>query len=118
MEFQRLLTQLLERVDGALAASFCGADGIKVETVTFREDLETAEIEVHIATMLKIVNRVMGSLEVGEIRAFLFEAEKMVGLLEKCGKGYFIAVLLKPEGNIGRARFELRKLSEKLAEET
>jgi predicted regulator of Ras-like GTPase activity (Roadblock/LC7/MglB family) len=117
MAFNQLLTTLLERIDGALAASFCGIDGIAVETVTFRSDLEQNEAEVQIATMLKILNRVVANLEVGEIKSFLFEAEKMVGLLEKCGEDYFIAVLLKPNGNIGRARHELHQLSQKMKNE-
>jgi len=118
MQFQQLLTQLLEKVDGALAASFCGADGIRVEAVAFREDLETAEMEVQIATMLKIVNRVMDNMAVGQVKSFIFEADKMSGILEKCGRDYFIVVMLKPGGNLGRARFELKKLAEKLASET
>jgi len=117
MEFNQLLTNLLERIDGALAASFCGIDGIAVETVTFRGDLEQSEAEVQIATMLKVLNRVVANLEVGEIKSFLFEADKLVGLLEKCGEDYFITVLLKPNGNIGRARHELHRLSQKLEKE-
>jgi predicted regulator of Ras-like GTPase activity (Roadblock/LC7/MglB family) len=112
-----MLTGLLERVEGTVASFFCGTDGIGVENVTIHPDLETAVTEVELATALKVITDVSQNLALGRVAELLFETEKITILIEKTQEDYFLCLLLKPGGNVGRGRIELKKLAAKLAKE-
>jgi hypothetical protein len=56
-------------------------------------------------------------LEAGDAREVAFRSEKMTTLIRVINKGYFVAVALEPEGNLGKSRFLLRLIAPKLAEE-
>lgn len=117
MDFKQILTNLLERVDGTVAAFFCGTDGIGVENVTIKPDIEATVTEVELATALKVINDVSQNLALGRVSELLFETERITILIEKCKDDYFLCLLLKPSGNVGRGRIELKKLSSKLSKE-
>ena len=117
MDFKQALTTLLERVDGTVAAFFCGTDGIGVENITIKPDLETAVTEVELAMALKAITDVAQNLAVGRLAELIFETEKITILIEKAKEDYFLCLLLKPGGNVGRGRIELKKLAGKLAKE-
>ncbi|OQX90644.1 MAG: hypothetical protein B6D57_02445 [Candidatus Coatesbacteria bacterium 4484_99] len=117
MDFRGILLEMIHSVDGSIASSFCGIDGIGVETVVLDKDIDANEAEVEISTMLKVIGEIANNLQAGNIRSFIFEAEKFNGLLEKCGNDYFICILLKPESNIGKARYVLRKYAKMIEKE-
>jgi hypothetical protein len=56
-------------------------------------------------------------LEAGETREVAFRSEKMTTLIRVINKGYFVAVAIEPEGNVGKSRFLLRIIAPRLAEE-
>ncbi len=117
MDFKQILTGLIERVDGTVAAFFCSTDGIGVENVTYKPDIEATVTEVELATALKVITDVSQNLALGRVTELLFETEKIIILIEKCKEDYFLCLLLKLGGNVGRGRIELKKLSAKLAQE-
>lgn len=117
MDFKGLLTGLLERVDGAVAGFFCGMDGIGVENVVYAQGIDVAPTEVELTTVLKAVNDVAANLKTGSVSGIILETEKTNIILEQFSDEYFLCVLMKPDGNVGRGRIELKKLSKKLREE-
>jgi len=117
MDFREMLIDMLHSVDGAIAASFCGVDGIGVDTVILEKDMEPSETEVEISTMLKMLGEIASNLRAGKVRSFIFEAENFDGIVEKCGDDYFLSILVKPSSNIGKSRYILRKYARKLEKE-
>lgn len=117
MDFKQLLTALVERVEGTVAAFFCMSDGIGVENVITRPDVETTVTEVELATALKVVTDVSQNLALGRVYEVIVETEKVTALLEKVKEDYFLCLLLKPGGNVGRGRIELKKFAAKLNQE-
>lgn len=117
MDFKELLMSLVERVDGTIGAFFCGTDGIGVENVTVRSDIEAAVTEVELATALKVVDDVSRNLALGRVAEVLVETEKITVLMEKFRDDYFLCLLLKPGGNVGRGRIELKKTVARLSKE-
>ncbi len=117
MNFKDLLTALLDRIDGSAAAFFCGTDGIGVENVTYSQDVETAVIEVEIATALKVITDVSNSLDFGPVSGVFIETEKTTVVVEKIQNDYFLCILLKKDANLGRGRLELKKLAAKINRE-
>ena len=117
MNFKDLLTVLLDRIDGSVAAFFCGTDGIGVENVTYTQDVETAVTEVEIATALKVITDVSNNLGFGAVFGIFIETEKTTAVVEKIQNDYFLCVLLKKDANLGRGRLEIKKLATKINQE-
>jgi predicted regulator of Ras-like GTPase activity (Roadblock/LC7/MglB family) len=117
MNFKDLLTVLLDRIEGAVAAFFCGTDGIGVENVVLGQNVETSVTEVEIATALKVITDVSDNLNFGNVSGFFLESDTVTAIVEKIQSDYFLCVLLKNNSNIGRGRLELKKLAAKINRE-
>lgn len=117
MDFKNFLSKIIDKVDGVKVISFCGVDGIGIDTMVMNSNLEKMETEVEISMILKMVNDLTRKMEIGNVHSFFFETDRMVGILERCAGDYFLSLLLNPDSNLGRARYELRKLSRKIEEE-
>lgn len=117
MDFKDTLTGLLESIDGSIAGFFCGIDGIGVENVTYAPGIEPVLTEVELTTVLKVVNDVANNLKTGAVVRLILETEKMNFIIEQFNPDYFLCVLLKPDGNVGRGRIELKKLAKELRRE-
>lgn len=117
--FKQALADIVERTEGATGALIMGMDGIAVERVFLPEgsdanmDVAATEVTSLVRTALRAgVNTGLGSLgelfigfEGGRILARMFSPE------------YFVVLTLRPHGNLGRGRYELRKAELLLARE-
>lgn len=117
MNYKTLLQDLLDRVTGSVSAIFCGTDGIGVETINIDQQIDPLMAEVELATALKVVLEVARHLEAGEVQELYFEAQTFTVLIEKLSSDYFLSVILRPNGNLGRARLELKRAISELSRE-
>ncbi|HVT43168.1 MAG TPA: roadblock/LC7 domain-containing protein [Thermoanaerobaculia bacterium] len=106
--FKEQLTSILEKVEGAVAASLVGLDGIEVERVGDREiPLETLAAEF--GSFVKSISQAGSDLDAGSVEQFSLVTEKYITFLSSVTTEYFILLVLRAGGNYGRARFELAK---------
>ncbi|HEY0160375.1 MAG TPA: hypothetical protein VGF28_24020 [Thermoanaerobaculia bacterium] len=106
--FKDVLAGLQERVEGALAASLIGLDGIAVETVgKGRVPLDVLGAEF--GGFVKSIGHTNTELDTGEVLQFALVTEKYITFLSEVTPEYYILLVLQPDGNYGRARFELAK---------
>ncbi len=116
MDFEGVLQDVVQRADGAVAAILMDGDGLAIGHYA-REGGEAIEaIGVEYGAILKEVRRACEMLETGEAVELTVRAERMVTVLRQVGDGYAVAVTLRPEGNVGKARFLLRVRAPDLAE--
>lgn len=114
--FKDVLTGVRDRVEGALAASLIGLDGIAVESVGDREvplDVLGAEF----GSFVKSIRHSNTELDTGEVLQFSLVTEKYITFLSAVTTEYYILLVLRPDGNYGRARFELSRAKVLLREE-
>lgn len=114
--FRDVLTGLRERIEGAIAASLIGLDGIAVETVGDRAvplDVLGAEF----GSFIKSIRHANTELNTGEVLQFSLVTEKYITFLSEVTPEYYILLVLDPAGNYGRARFELSKAKYLLRDE-
>lgn len=111
-----MLSGLRERVEGAVAASLIGLDGIAVETVGDRE-IPLDVLGAEFGSFVKSIRHANTELETGEVLQFSLVTEKFVTFLSEVTPEYYILLVLKPDGNYGRARFELSKAKYLLRDE-
>ena len=117
--FKEALQTIVENTDGGLGALIMGADGLPVEKF-FTNEGSAANIDVAAAEFTSLVRNAMRSgkdLNLGELHEMVLALGHVTFLMRLFNRNYFIALALKPDGNLGRARYELRKAELRLAGE-
>jgi len=78
-------------------------------------DIETVGAEVSV--VVKGIQCATEMLDAGATREVSFKSDKMITLIRVVNEGYFVALTLTPDANLGKGRYLLRLLAPKLAEE-
>ena len=114
--FRDVLTGLRERIEGAVAVSLIGLDGIAVETVGSR-DVPLDMLGAEFGGFIKSIRHANTELNTGEVLQFSLVTEKYITFLSEVTREYYILLVLSPDGNYGRARFELARAKYLLRDE-
>jgi predicted regulator of Ras-like GTPase activity (Roadblock/LC7/MglB family) len=114
--FREDLKAICGRVEGAYAASLMGFDGIAIETaeVGAPEGVEMLSLIVEYSGILAQVRQAAESLKMGKTSEVSIRSEKLVAVARPLTPEYFVLLALSPDGNVGRARYELRIAGPKL----
>lgn len=110
--FREVLHDVMRRTEGCLGALIMGTDGIVVEKVWQFGALAEMNLDVaaaEFASLIKNAHRAGSEMELGKLHEMTFTGEGGVFLLRFVSEDYFVAAILSPEGNFGRARYELRR---------
>ena len=117
------LQSIVKSVDGVVAASIMGFDGIAVETAHSATGSETAaSIEltnawVEFSNVLSQLKLAAQTLKTGGITEVSVSTEKVVTVMRMITAEYFLVVGVLPTGNLGKARYVMRVGSPALAQE-
>jgi predicted regulator of Ras-like GTPase activity (Roadblock/LC7/MglB family) len=114
--FRDVLAGLLERVEGSIAVSLIGLDGIAIETLTARE-VPIDALGAEFGGFVKSIRHANTELDTGEVLQFALVTERYITFLSEVTSEYYILLVLDPDGNYGRARFELSKAKHLLRDE-
>lgn len=119
MAFSEHLSLIMKSVDGAVAASVMGFDGIAIETqqtsAAASLDLSTAWVEY--ANVLSQLKATAETLKTGRLSEVVVSSEKLLTLVRLVNKDYFLVLGLVPTGNYGKGRYVLRVTAPKVAAE-
>lgn len=113
--FREILQEVVENTDGGVAGLLMGFDGIPVDQYVKDDasvDVETVGMEFSV--ILKSIRQAAELLDAGTAREVAIKAERMITVIRLLNDEYFVAITLKPSGNLGKARFLMRTRSEKL----
>ena len=117
--FKEALERIVEKTDGSLGALIMGADGLSVETY-FPPEATEANLDVAAAEFSSVVRRAIKSsadLDLGQLQEMVIRLDRVTLILKFFTRDYFVLLALAPDGNFGRARYELRKAELVLAKE-
>jgi predicted regulator of Ras-like GTPase activity (Roadblock/LC7/MglB family) len=117
--FKDVLETILERTEGSLGALIMGTDGLAVER-SLKQAGQEANLDVAAAEFTSLVRsaqRAGNDTGLGNLRELVISLEDAVLLMRLLGRDYFVVLAISPEGNLGRARFELRKAELLIASE-
>ena len=113
--FKEVLAGIRDRVEGTLAVSLIGLDGIAIESI--RDSSVPLEVfGAEFGGFIKSV-RPNAELNTGEVLQFSLVTEKYITFLSAVTSEYFVLLVMRPDGNYGRARFELAKAKHLLRDE-
>ncbi|HVQ37344.1 MAG TPA: roadblock/LC7 domain-containing protein [Pyrinomonadaceae bacterium] len=116
--FKQTLEAILERTEGSLGALIMGIDGIPVER-SLKEGQES-NLDVAAAeftSLLRNAQRAGKDTGLGNLRELVITLDEAVVLMRLLGTEYFVVLAIRPDGNLGRGRFELRKAELQMASE-
>ncbi|GMU63478.1 MAG: hypothetical protein AMXMBFR34_52410 [Myxococcaceae bacterium] len=114
MSFSDHLRAIVTQVDGAIACSVMGFDGIAVET--FQSDataaaaasLELTNAWVEYANLLMQLKNTAETLKTGKVAELSVNSEKVITLMRMVNADYFLVLGMLPSGNYGKGRYVLR----------
>jgi predicted regulator of Ras-like GTPase activity (Roadblock/LC7/MglB family) len=119
MSFAEQLQSVVSQVDGALACSIMGFDGIAVEThqVANAGDLDLGTAWIELATVLTQLKAAAEQLKAGAISEVSINTDKLTAVLRPISPEYFLVLALRPDGNFGKGRYALRIAAPKVRAE-
>lgn len=119
MAFLPHLQEVVASVDGALACSVMGFDGIAVEThqVGTVDDVELSNTWVEYSNVLSGLQNAAELLAAGTVTEVSINTEKVITLMRLLSPEYLLVLAMKPTGNYGKGRYVLRLAAPKIKAE-
>jgi predicted regulator of Ras-like GTPase activity (Roadblock/LC7/MglB family) len=103
------LSRISNRIDGALALSLVARDGMPVESVSSDPDLDLEVLAAELVAQVRSITENHRELDVGEVQHLSVTTDRLTLMVSSVAADYYLLLVLGPEGNYGRARFELRR---------
>ncbi len=118
MGFREHLQDVVRSVDGAVACSLMGMDGIEVDThLTDELGLDLRSVLVEFSTLYRSAKDASGAHQAGAVNELSIQTERLLTVARVVSPEYFMVVALRPDGNFGKARYMLRVTAPRLASE-
>jgi predicted regulator of Ras-like GTPase activity (Roadblock/LC7/MglB family) len=115
--FGKTLSEAREKVEGGLAISLIGLDGIAVETQKVRDDVPVESLAAELGSFVRSIRLTNTELHLGGVEQFSLVTDRYVTFLSEVTEEYYVLFVLDRNGNYGRARYELSRLKHKLKDE-
>ena len=108
MNFLEVLKGAVDKVEGAVSAMIIASDGIPVEEYVSEKILDLSGLGAEASAMIRDVGLAAENLGLGQAREFSIISDKCGIIMRKINEDYYIALIIKPEGNYGKGRFVLK----------
>jgi predicted regulator of Ras-like GTPase activity (Roadblock/LC7/MglB family) len=116
--FTELLESITGKVEGSLGAVVMGMDGIPIEKRLPELDADNIEsLAAEYTSLLKASSTAAHDIGQGPLEELIVSTDSNIIAVRMITPEYFLLLLLSKEGNIGRARFELKKAKHALVKE-
>lgn len=115
--FRDTLQRIAGNVEGTLAVSIVGLDGIPIDFTTPEQTVSIEEVAAELGAFVKRLESPRAETQSGQIRELVVAAERSVAILSRITPEYYLLLLLSGDGNVGRGRWELKKAALTLQEE-
>jgi predicted regulator of Ras-like GTPase activity (Roadblock/LC7/MglB family) len=121
MSFETHLQTVVSAVEGAVACSLMGFDGIAVATYPEQTDAgSSVDVQgawVEYSSILSQLRNTAEILRTGHVLEVQVGTEKLFTLIRLVSSDYFVVLGMFPEGNLGKGRYFLRLVASQLKSE-
>jgi predicted regulator of Ras-like GTPase activity (Roadblock/LC7/MglB family) len=114
MNFLEVLKETVGKVDGAVSAMIIASDGISVQEYAQEKLVDLTGLSAEASAMIKDINLAADNLGLGEAREFSIISDRCGILMRKINPDYYLALVIRPDGNYGKGRFILKTAVPKL----
>ncbi len=116
--FRDALQNVVNGVDGGLAGMVMDFEGIPLETYSRGDsEFDIENVGAEASVLVKAIQRATDMLNAGETKEVSIKSDRVTTLIRVLNESYFVALTLRPEGNLGKARYLLRVLAPQLVQE-
>lgn len=116
--FHDALRDIVDKTEGGVAGLVMDSEGIALET--YARDgapFDITTVGVEFGVVLGSIKRAAESLDAGRTLEVAIGTEKMIALIRPLGDAYFLAIAIRPDGNLGKGRFLMRAAVPKFLEQ-
>jgi predicted regulator of Ras-like GTPase activity (Roadblock/LC7/MglB family) len=114
MSFLEVLEDIVDKVDGAVSAMIIGRDGMSVQEYAREKLVDLTGLSAEASAMIKDISLAADNLGLGEAREFSIISDRCGIIMRKINTDYYLAIVIKPDGNYGKGRFILKTAIPKL----
>jgi len=114
MSFSEILKNTVDKVDGAVSSMIIGIDGISVQEYVTEKLVDLTDLSAEASQMIKDISLAADNLGLGEAKEFSIISERCGIIMRKINSDYYLALVIKPDGNYGKGRFILKTSIPKL----
>jgi predicted regulator of Ras-like GTPase activity (Roadblock/LC7/MglB family) len=108
--FTELLSELVERVDGAIGAAFIDSYGEAVQCVAAGGDEDYIKLMgAYQGIALQTSRAIVKQLEAGAIDYVFTSYDSASFLIKALAHDYFLMLVLPPEANVGKGIYNIRR---------
>jgi predicted regulator of Ras-like GTPase activity (Roadblock/LC7/MglB family) len=108
MNFTDVLKETVDKVDGAVSAIIIASDGIPVEEYVAERLIDLTGLGAEASAMIRDIELAAENLRLGEAREFSIISDICGIIMRKINNEYYLALIIKPEGNYGKGRYVLK----------
>lgn len=103
------LQGILKDLEEAGGIAVVGMDGIIVEEKKRDPGLDLHLLGAESSGLFKSAGTLSQSVEFGEVSELMTSAERSIVIARRVTAEYFVILVMRPDGNLGKARFLLRR---------
>lgn len=115
--FLEKLSKISNRINGSRALCLVDRDGILVESVSSDSELDLDLLAAELVAQTQAISEDQRDLDVGPVNQLTIVTDQLTLIVSTAGYGNYLLLIMEPESNQGRARFELRRARLVLDEE-
>jgi predicted regulator of Ras-like GTPase activity (Roadblock/LC7/MglB family) len=108
MSFLEVLKETVGKVDGAVSAMIICSDGISVQEYAVEKLIDLTGLSAEASSMIRDINLASDNLKLGEAKEFSIISDRCGIIMRRIKREYYLALVIKPEGNYGKGRFVLK----------
>jgi predicted regulator of Ras-like GTPase activity (Roadblock/LC7/MglB family) len=112
--FTEILRGLVSRVEQARGAAMIGADGMPIAEHAAGSGLDLERVAAECTSLLQTAAATGRALDQGAAREVVLRCEDAQTLLRSVTPDCYLALILGPGAQLGRARYELQKACQRL----
>jgi predicted regulator of Ras-like GTPase activity (Roadblock/LC7/MglB family) len=119
MSMTDILYEALERVDGAQFAGVVGTDGLHVDMVASSDELpvDLQTIEAELAALASTAAAAAANVGAGLANEMIVSTDDLTLLAKIVSPGYYAVMGVLVDGNLGRARFAVHQMVNRILAE-
>ena len=107
--FIERLQEVSSRIEGAQALSLVARDGMQVESISSRSDLDLEVLDAELMNQVRTISQNHQELAIGQVRHLSVMTDRLILMVTALSEEYFLLLVQAAGANAGRARFELRR---------
>ncbi len=109
MSFAEILRTIVEQCGGGLGAALMGNDGIPIEEYTSKASVEVATAGVEFGRILMDIRKASDALAGGPLDETIVRVARFTLIFQPVDDENFLVLALAPDGNLGKARYLIRR---------